>query len=100
MITAMDAAHALGISPAEADALLTDLAKTSSDQVSLELDDEGGIFFRFPSALATSWQGHNVRVDAGVAPTRVASMPNATARGEALDDLEGDVIPPARHPRP
>ena len=97
MITAMDAAQALDISPADADALLTDLAKTTPEQVSLELDDAGGIFFRFlqfTGGLGT-WQGPAVRVDASVAPTRVAP----TGVPQDVEVLEAEVIPPARQQR-
>ncbi len=92
MLSAMDVAQALDMPHAEADALLTDLAKTASDQVSLELDDSGGIYFRFPSFLG-AWQGHGVRVDAGVSPSRVGSPSVPLAEVEVLD---AEVIPPAR----
>jgi hypothetical protein len=95
MITAMDAAQALAIPAAEADALLTELAKTVPDHVSLEVDDGGGIYFRFPGVLG-AWQGHGVRVDASVAPSRVATEPLPAE----VEVLEADVIPPARQPRP
>ena len=96
MITVMDVSQALNITPAEADALLTDLAKTMSDQVSLELDDMGGIYFRFPNVLGASpWQGPGVRVDASVAPSRVATP----ERQQEVEVLEAEVIPPARQQR-
>jgi hypothetical protein len=88
MITAMDAARALDIAPTEADALLTELAKTVPDQVSLEVDDEGGIYFRFPGVLA-AWQGAGVRVDASAAPSRVAPQPVPE-----VEVLDAEVIPP------
>ena len=80
MLTANDAASALGIRAEEADSLLTVLAKTKSDQVSLELDDSGGIYYRFPAMLGWS-PPSAVRVDPGVAPAGVASPPE----GELLD---------------
>ncbi len=89
MVTAMGVAQSLNVPAEEADALLTDLAKTTPDQVSLEVDDAGGIYYRFP-AMLTAWQGHGVRVDASAAPTRVAGAPNTEA-----DVLEAEVIPPA-----
>jgi hypothetical protein len=52
MLTANDAAAALDIPPAEADAFLTDLAKTQSEEVTLEIDDKGGIYYAFPRLLA------------------------------------------------
>jgi len=95
MVTAMDVAQALDMAPAEADALLTDLAKTVPDQVSLEVDDGGGIYYRFPNVLG-AWQGPGVgvRVDASVAPSRVAAQPVPAE----VEVLEAEVIPPpARH---
>jgi hypothetical protein len=114
MVTARDAAQALDIRPEEADALLTELAKTAPDQVVLEIDDAGGVFYRFP-AMLTAWQGHEtgagaragdgrVRVDA-TGTSRVAadasspsSSPNAAAAAEA-ELLEADVIPPRARAR-
>ena len=92
MLTATDAGTALGIPSEEADSLLTILAKTKSDQVSLELDDSGGIYYRFPAM--TNWQAQvppagPVRVDAGVAATRVAS-PQA-------EPMEVEVEPPTAY---
>src|SRR5690348_12515532 len=46
VLTANDAASALGIRAEEADSLLTMLAKTKSDQVSLELADSGWTYYR------------------------------------------------------
>lgn len=46
-LTAADAAHALKISDAESDALLTELAKDPDANVSLEVDDDGRIVFLF-----------------------------------------------------
>lgn len=46
IVTAADVAGALGISNAQADEILTDLAKKSSDHVVLEVDDEGRVFYR------------------------------------------------------
>jgi hypothetical protein len=90
MVTAADVAQSLDIRAEEADALLTEMAKTTPDQVSLEMDDAGGIYYRFPQLL-TAWQGHGVRVDASAAPTRVAPQTRVAADAEVL---EAEVIPP------
>jgi hypothetical protein len=87
MVTANDVAQALDIRADHADALLTEMAKTTPDQVLLEVDDAGGIYYRFPQLL-TAWQGHAVRVDAQAAPTRVA-VPEKEA-----EVLEAEVVPP------
>jgi hypothetical protein len=86
MVTAIDVAQSLDIRPEEADVLLTEMAKATPDQVSLEVDDAGGIYFRFPHVLS-AWQDGAIRVDASVAPTRVAPAQDAEV-------LEAEVIPP------
>lgn len=50
-VTAYDAARSLGVPPAEADAFLTDLAKTTPEEVTVEIDDRGGIYYAFPRLL-------------------------------------------------
>jgi hypothetical protein len=55
MLSALDVATALGLAPPAADALLTQMAKETPEQVSLEIDDSGGVYFRFPQIA--SWSG-------------------------------------------
>jgi hypothetical protein len=55
-VTAEDAARALGVQPAEADAFLTDMAKTMSEEVTVELDDNGGVYYAFPGLLPVTRQ--------------------------------------------
>ena len=62
VLTVLDVAQALGISPEEADVVLTDLAKTQPDQCVLELDEGGSIYFRFGNAPWTA--DSRFRVDA------------------------------------
>ena len=50
MVTPADLAQSIGITPAEADEFLTSMAKESSDNVSIEVDDNGTIFYRFNAA--------------------------------------------------
>lgn len=50
ILTANDVARATDILPTEADALLTDLAKTQPELCSLEVDDQGQIYYRFANA--------------------------------------------------
>jgi hypothetical protein len=45
-VTAAEAAHALGVSVAEADAALTDMAKRDPDRVSVDVDDQGEVRYR------------------------------------------------------
>ena len=52
-VTPADLAYALGITPKEADDHLTAMAKESPDHVSIEVDDDGTIYYRFNAA---HWQ--------------------------------------------
>jgi hypothetical protein len=45
-VTAVEAARALGIGAAEADAMLTALAKREPDRVAVDVDDQGVIWYR------------------------------------------------------
>ncbi len=53
MVTPADLAQAIAVSPKEADDVLTAMAKESPDHVSIEVDDNGTIFYRFNAA---HWQ--------------------------------------------
>ena len=78
LLRASDVAVALQITADAADALLTDLAKTRSDHVSLEIDDQGGIYYRVDPS------GHvQMRVEAiPTARVRVDEQPKG-AKGSA-----------------
>jgi hypothetical protein len=45
-VTAFDAANALGIGVAEADSMLTDLAKREPDRLAVDVDDQGVVHYR------------------------------------------------------
>jgi len=77
-----DVAMALQISLEAADAILTDLAKTKPEHVSLEIDDQGGVYYRIDS----SGRGR-VRVDAFDARVR-ASQARVAMPGEPLEEPE------------
>jgi hypothetical protein len=83
-VTANDAAAALDIPPAEADAFLTDLAKTQPEEVTVELDDRGGIYYAFPR-LAPA--GPKARFAADEPRVRVAGAPEPL-ESEGLDHEE------------
>jgi hypothetical protein len=57
MLSALDVAAALNLAPPAADALLTQMAKETPEQVVLEIDDSGGVYFRFPQVpqLSGAW---------------------------------------------
>jgi len=46
IVSAADVAGALAMNASQADALLTELAKSHPDHVVLEIDDQGGVFYR------------------------------------------------------
>lgn len=52
MVTATDVAVSLDIPVQDADELLTEMAKTTPEQVTVELDDRGGIYYAFQRVLA------------------------------------------------
>jgi hypothetical protein len=85
-VTAKDAARSLGISVDEADGMLTALAKSDPDRLTLDLDDQGVIWYR--SLESPAPRGRRVRVDADASASE-----DASAHGEddpadaALDDL-------------
>jgi hypothetical protein len=82
ILLAADVARALAIPVDEADALLTTLAKTDSDHVSLEINDDGGMYYRFSNAPWMSEERFRVAVT-----TRV----DAPANGEVI---EGELVEP------
>jgi hypothetical protein len=49
-VTARDAAQALNVGVAEADAMLTDLAKRDPDRVAVDVDDQGIVWYRVAAA--------------------------------------------------
>ncbi|MEO6576186.1 MAG: hypothetical protein ABIP89_20190, partial [Polyangiaceae bacterium] len=85
VLNAVDVSQAAGLSIAEADALLTALAKEESDAVKLEVDDNGAIYYVFPQFDARPW---DARSKDGVMRTRVA--PQAAAG--VVDDEEAESL--------
>jgi hypothetical protein len=91
VLTALDVAQALGMRPADADALLTDLAKTQSDQCVLEVDDNGAIYYRFANAPWTADPRYRVGV-AFDANLRAQSAARVAAQDEAPASTAPQVI--------
>lgn len=109
MVTAADLAHSIGISPKEADDHLTAMAKESPDHVSIEVDDNGTIFYRFNAAhwqaIASNpanWErprsGHMapnaappVQQRVAPPPARVADAAGQNVRVEPRDPLEDEL---------
>jgi hypothetical protein len=77
VLTAFDVGAALGMSAADADAMLTDYAKTDSDRVRLEVDDAGAITYVFPQH---GWMGPRVATPSPTGDDAYADDPIATAQ--------------------
>jgi hypothetical protein len=87
VLTAEQVAAVLGVPPAEADALLTTMAKEQSDKVTLDVDDQGGVYYRFANA---PWHADS-RFRVGVDPeeqARVAAQPAPETREPRVIDAE------------
>jgi hypothetical protein len=74
ILSAEDVATVLGDSVEDADNLLTHLAKTQPEVVTLDVDDSGAITYRFPNALARP-QGDAKRVRVAPPVTPRAAEP-------------------------
>jgi hypothetical protein len=68
IVTASDVAGALGMSAPEADTLLTELAKDRPDHVTLEVDDQGGIFYRVSARGLSRVQSFDEKLRVATAP--------------------------------
>jgi hypothetical protein len=111
MVTPADLGQAIGISAKEADDVLTAMAKESPDHVSIEVDDNGTIYYRFSAAHWTAiasnpsnWErpraGHMApnaapgRVRAAPPPpARVAEVPPENVRVDARDPIDDEYGP-------
>ena len=107
MVTPNDLAQAISVTPKEADDILTAMAKEISDHVSIEVDDNGVIYYRFAaaawSALASN-PAHWERPQSGqmapnappsqqrvaAAPARVADAAGQNVRVEPGDPLDDE----------
>lgn len=111
VVTPADLAHSIGITPQEADDHLTTMAKQSPDHVSIEVDDNGTIYYRFNAAhwnaIASNpanWErprsGH-MAPNAGAAvqqrvappPARVADAAAEHVRVEPREPIEDELAP-------
>ena len=88
-VTAVEAARALGVGTAEADAMLTALAKRDPDRVAVDVDDEGVVWYRVSAAPGEPIP--RIRVGEGI---RVGARDEVQAE---VDGVEGRVA--SRAPR-
>jgi hypothetical protein len=89
-VTAYEAAQALGLGVAQADAMLTELAKREPDRVAVDVDDAGVVWYRVSAAPGEPIP--RLRVDA--AGPRIAAAPDEV---HAVDEVESPVA--TRAPR-
>jgi hypothetical protein len=83
VVTAQQVAKTLTITPQEADEMLTELAKTPDEKVSLDLDDNGNIYYLFglgdEELSEARWRIENPNLD----PRWAAAEEEAAAYEEA-----------------
>lgn len=83
VITAAQAAGAIGIPAARADEILTELAKGRPDHVVLEVDDAGNVFYRVSARGLSRIQSFDERLRVA-GPQSAPAEPAAESRREAL----------------
>lgn len=98
VLRAWDVAQALQVTPKEGDDILTKLAKEHPDYVTVDVDDEGNVLYRFPTvlwgglsnapAMAPNAVPPHVRVNVPPPQTRVAPAPAAPVTVEAGEPVE------------
>jgi hypothetical protein len=91
MVTPNDLAQAIGVTPKEADDILTAMAKEDSDHVSIEVDDNGTIYYRFAAAHWTAIASNPANWER---PQQAGSMAPNAAQG--VQQHQRVAPPPAR----
>lgn len=93
ILRAWDVAQALQVTPKEADDILTKLAKEHPDHVTIDVDDEGNILYRFK---AVDWA---VRQARAVAPTMAPNAVPPNTRLAPPPPIQARVAQPKPHVR-
>jgi hypothetical protein len=83
VLTAEQVAPVLGTSAEEADAVLTAMAKEQSDKVTLDLDEQGRVYYRF--ANAPWYADSRFRVGEEAEPGRARVAPPPTQEPRVID---------------
>jgi hypothetical protein len=103
VVTARDVARAVGVPEEEADALLTSLAKRPDGGVSLEVNDDGSLWYRFADLMPSTSERVRIADQPWQAPARSADAPDAGARvaqprviDAELIEEEGEPLAPPR----
>jgi hypothetical protein len=94
ILTVRDVAHALSIREDEADALLTTLAKRPDGAVVLDVDDNGGLSYRFPDLVSSHVAGApgGARVRVADQPWRVPEPSAPPARVASPQIIDAELI--------
>lgn len=89
-VTATDAARLLNVSIPVADAMLTELAKRDPDRLSVDIDDQGVVWFRLANPFGASFSGLSetsadgrVRVDPAADPSLAEQAVEEAAAADA-----------------
>lgn len=93
VLTAWDLAQSIATTPREADDVLTKLAKEYPDHVTVDIDDQGTVLYRFPSV---HWQKMRVAPP----PPQVRVDAAEPAREPLEEELEVPGTAARRHARP
>jgi hypothetical protein len=105
VLKAWDVAQALHVTPQDGDDILTKLAKEHPDYVTVDIDNDGNVLYRFPAihwgglpqmapnapVMASNAAPPHVRVHAPPPQTRVAPGADASVRVDAREPLEDEL---------
>lgn len=97
VLRAWDVAQMLHLTPKEGDDILTKLAKEYPEHVTVDVDDEGNILYRFP---AIHWGGlPNMAPNAPPQHVRVAQGADVAPRVATAEPLEDELVDAAEPAR-
>lgn len=101
VLTVSAVARALEMSDADADALLTQMAKDPDGRVALEVDDNGNLTYVFRDIVASAASRQRVQVDGGGwrVPDQAAAPPQARVVDAELIDEDADAESSAKRMR-
>jgi len=92
VVTPNDLAQAINVMPKEADDILTAMAKEDSDHVSIEVDDNGNIYYRFAAAHWNAIASNPANWERPRQTQRAQMAPNATPGHARVADNAGQNV--------
>lgn len=96
VLTAPDLAQSIATTVQDADDTLTKLAKEYPDHVTVDIDDQGTVLYRFPTV---HWQAQKQKMRVEAPPPAVRVDAQEPAREPLEEELEAPVAPARRHAR-